>query len=147
MTRPLQHVEVEHRYSATPAEVWGVYTDHAGWSGWAGVPGSRLLIPGRADPNGVGSVRELGRWPITSREEVIDFEPPRRMTYRLVGGAIRLRDHLGEVVIEPDGDGTRLVWRCHFRAPLPGLGGFLRAGIELFFRRALIGLERRHFPG
>ena len=138
----MQHVEVVHRFNAPPQAVWDVYTDHARWSEWAGTPGSRLVKEGSRERNGTGAVRAfLGGL----REEVLDFEPPKRMTYRVVGGLFPIRDHLGEVTLEPDGDGTRLVWRCRFESRIPGLGGILQRFVTATFRRALRGLERHSF--
>ena len=77
----------------------------------------------------------------------MDFEPPKRMTYRLVGGIMPIRDHFGEVLFETNGDGTRIVWRCRFESKIPGLGWLLRRGVTGFFKGALKGLERVHFPG
>ena len=143
----MQKIEVEHRYAAPPQAVWDVYTDHAGWKDWAGVPKSRLAKEGSPDPNGVGCIRELGAGPSKALEEVMDFEPPKRMTYHLVGGIMPIRDHFGEVLFETDGDGTRIVWRCRFESKIPGLGWLLRRGVTGFFKAALRGLERVHFPG
>ena len=142
----MQQVEVERRFSAPPQAVWDVYTDHARWSEWAGFARSWLEVEGRPDRNGSGAVRAFGSGPVRAFEEVLDFEPPKRMTYRLVRGGLPLRDHLGEVVFEPDGDGTRVVWRCRFESKLPGLGGLLRVAVTRVFRQALEGLARRHFP-
>ena len=42
------------------------------------------------------------------------------MTYRVVRGGIPImKNHLGEVVLEPDGAGTRLIWRCRFDSRSP----------------------------
>ena len=144
--RTVKHVEVERRFDAPREAVWEVYTDHARWSEWAGFPGSRLEVEGRPDRNGSGAVRALGAGPLRAREEVLDFEPPKRMTYRVLGGPLPLRHHLGEVRFEPDGDGPRVVWRCRFESALPGLGPLLRVFVTRTFRRALDGLARRHFP-
>jgi hypothetical protein len=56
-----------------------------------------------------------------------------------------MRDHLGEVRLEPDGDGTLLVWRCRFESGIPGLGGVMRRLIGRLFERALEGLARQRF--
>jgi hypothetical protein len=77
---------------------------------------------------------------------VLEFEPPRRMTYRVVSGGLPMKDHLGEVLFEPDGAGTRVVWRCRFASRIPGLGGLQQRLVTRFFRAALDGLARRHFP-
>ena len=68
------------------------------------------------------------------------------MTYRLVSGGLPMKDHLGEVTFEPDGEGTRVVWRCRFDSRIPGLGGLLQRFVTRFFESALEGLARRHFP-
>lgn len=138
----MQHVEVTHRYAASPQAVWDVYTDHARWSEWAGFPGSKLLAEGSPDRNGKGAVRAFAGG---VREEVLDFEPPKRMTYTVVGGPFPIKEHLGEVSFEADGDGTRVVWRCRFEPRIPGTGALLQRFISGSFRRALAGLEKRGF--
>lgn len=133
-----QKVEVEHRYDATPEAVWAVYVDHARWSEWSGFGGSRLIKPGTPDLNGVGAIRGfVGR----TREEIMSFDPPKRMTYRLIGGLLPIKNHLGEVIFEADGSGTLVRWRCHFDSWVPGLGGPIQRMITGMFDRALTGLE------
>ena len=141
-TGSVRSVEVRHRFDASPQAVWDVYTDHARWSEWAGVPGSRLIEPGQVDPNGVGAVRGFAGG---LREEVLRFEPPKRMTYRVVAGLFPIKDHEGEVIFEPEGESTLVIWRCHFKSKIPGLGGLLERFITSTFRRGLEGLERHSF--
>ncbi len=143
---PMQRVEVERRFSAPVQAVWDVYTDHAGWSAWAGFQNSWLEVPGDTDRNGSGAVRGFGANGVKVFEEVIDFDPPKRMTYRVVRGGLPMKNHLGEVVFEPDGDGSRIVWRCRFDSKVPGLGPLLRFVVRRVFRGALEGLARHSFP-
>jgi uncharacterized protein YndB with AHSA1/START domain len=143
----VQEVEVIRRFAEPPERVFAVYTDHAGWSAWAGVGSSRLARPGRPDPNGSGALRVLGPGPFAASEEILDFEPPKRMSYRVVRGPLPLRDHHGEVHFEPDAGGTRVVWRCRFESGVPGMGWLLRAIVTRVFRRALEGLAARGLPG
>jgi SAM-dependent methyltransferase/uncharacterized protein YndB with AHSA1/START domain len=144
--RGMQQVEVERRFEASPAQVWKVYTDHAGWSAWAGLGRARLATEGSPDRNGVGAVRCFTTGGVSVFEEVLSFEPPKRMTYRVVRGGIPImKDHLGEVVLEPDGAGTRLIWRCRFGSRIPGLGAPMRWMVTRLFRQALEGLARRGF--
>ena len=144
--RAMQHVEVERRFEASPAEVWKVYTDHAGWTSWAGLGRARLETEGQPDRNGVGAVRCFSTGGVSTFEEVLSFEPPKRMTYRVVRGGIPImKDHLGEVVLEPDGAGTRLIWRCRFDSSIPGFGTPMRWLVTGLFRRALAGLAKRGF--
>ena len=61
-------------------------------------------------------------------------------------GGLPMKNHLGEVVFEPDGDGTLVTWRCRFDSKIPGLGGPLRVIVTRVFRTALDGLARHAFP-
>ncbi len=142
----MYEVEVRRRFSATPQEVWDVYTDHAGWSAWARIAPSKLIREGAPDRNGTGAVRRLGPGPAAADEEVIDFEPPKRMTYTVIRGLLPIRNHLGEVTFEPDGDGTLVVWRCRFESTLPLVGGLIQKVVTGIFRAALEGLARHRFP-
>jgi uncharacterized protein YndB with AHSA1/START domain len=139
----MQHVEVSHHFDAPPARVWERYTDHRGWTDWAGVGRVTLDATGEPPPNGVGCVRKITTGGFSVWEEVVAFEPERRMTYRLVRGALPIRDHLGEVLFAPEGDGTRVVWRCRFDSTVLGIGALLRLGIQHVFGRVLDRLARR----
>lgn len=139
-------VEVERRFAAPVEAVFAAYTDHARWNEWAGFSQSRLATPGEPDPNGAGAVRALGSGGVTVYEEVLEFERPKRMTYRIVRGGLPITNHHGEVLFEPDGDGTRVHWRCRFDSRVPGLGWLLRLFITRVFRNALEGLARHSFP-
>ncbi len=144
--RAMQQVEVERRFEAPPAQVWKIYTDHAGWSSWAGLGRARLETEGQPDRNGVGAVRCFTTGGVSVYEEVLTFEPPKRMTYRVVRGGIPImKDHFGEVLFEPDGAGTRLIWRCRFDSKIPGLGAPMRWLVTRLFRQALAGLAKRGF--
>jgi uncharacterized protein YndB with AHSA1/START domain len=138
----VQHVEVTQHIAAPIDAVWARYTDHVSWSRWAGLGRVRLARQGMPAPNGVGCVREIGSLGMTVQEEVLSWDPPHRMTYRIVRGGLPLRDHLGEVSFAPENGGTRITWRCRFESRIPGLGGAFRAVITSVFRRALRGLAR-----
>ncbi len=140
----MQKIEVTRVFNASPTAVWERYTDHAGWKDWAGFGHSKLHVPGREEPNGSGAVREFGQGPIKLYEEVIDFDAPKRMTYRVIRGG-PMKNHLGEVLFDAEGEGTRVTWRCQFDSKIPGLGGVQRRLVQSFFAKALQGLEKRYF--
>jgi uncharacterized protein YndB with AHSA1/START domain len=142
----VQEVEVRRHFDAPRQAVWDVYTDPLSWNDWAGIGRVRLARRGEPVPNGVGCVRAMGAGPVAIHEEVLAFDPPKRMVYRVVKGGLPLRDHLGEVTFEDDGGGTLVVWRCRFRSGVPGLGPALRVLVTRVFRRALEGLARHRFP-
>lgn len=146
-TKPacVQHVEVEQLIEAPVQQVWDRYTDHVGWAQWAKLGKVRLEREGVPAPNGVGCVREISNTGMKIYEEVLSFEPPRRMTYRLVRGAVPIKDHLGEVIFEPRERGTLVTWRCQFNSKIPGLGGLSRIFITRLFRNVLQSLSRTRF--
>lgn len=142
----MQNVEVTRVFSATPEQVWNVYTDHAGWKSWSGTKHSTLHVAGNPHGNGTGAVRCLGSYGFNAYEEILDFDPPKRMTYRVVKGVLGMKNHLGEVLFEPSGKGTKIIWRCRFDSTVPGFGPLIRLYITRFFRNALDGLARHSFP-
>lgn len=136
----MQHVEVIKTIDAPVEQVWNRYTDHVSWTQWAGFGKVRLEKQGVPPPNGVGCVRVFTSAGL--HEEVLSFDAPRRMTYRIVKGTVPIKDHLGDVSFEAQGNGTRIVWRCQFESRIPGLGGLFRMFITRTFRNALDGLEK-----
>jgi uncharacterized protein YndB with AHSA1/START domain len=139
----VQRVEAQQLIAAPVQVVWDRYTDHVSWTDWAGLGRVRLTREGVPAPNGVGCVREISSLGVKVYEEVLSFDPPRRMTYRIVRGGLPISDHLGEVVFEPRDGGTLVTWRCQFRSRIPGLGGVFRAFIARLFRNALRNLSHR----
>ena len=138
----MQQVEVTHHFRAPIERVWARYTDHVSWSQWAGLGKVKLAREGVPAPNGVGCVREFAAGGMGLQEEVLSFEPPHRMTYRIARRGWPMADHFGEVSFAPRDGGTDVTWRCRFRSQVPGIGGLMRAGITRTFSRALRGLER-----
>jgi uncharacterized protein YndB with AHSA1/START domain len=138
----MQQVEVVKVIDAPVQKVWDRYTDHVSWTRWAGLGKVRLAKEGVPAPNGIGCVRVISSAGVEVHEEVLSFDAPRRMTYRVVKGGIPIKDHLGEVNFEEQGAATLVVWRCRFESKIPGLGGAFRWLITRLFRNALNGLER-----
>jgi hypothetical protein len=72
-------------------------------------------------------------------EEVLEFEAPTRMKYRIVRRGGPIQNHQGEVFFKEEAGGTRVIWRCRFDT-WPGLGWMVRLGIGGFFRYLLRGI-------
>lgn len=135
-------IELQRRIPAPRQAVWNLYTDHCSWTEWAGVGRVRLDAEGSPERDGVGCVRVISNGPVSVHEEVVAFEPPKRMAYRVVRG-VGMKNHLGEVEFEEDGNATLVRWRCHFDPAIPGLGFLLRAITTRVFRQTLDGLEKQ----
>jgi len=144
--RAVQEVVVTKTFAAPRAAVWAAYTDHLAWNDWAHIGKVRLERKGHPSPNGVGCVRVISSGGISVREEVLRFDEPEKMTYRVVRGGLPIKNHLGEVLFDEDGCGNTIVtWRCRFESRIPGLGFVWRAIITKVFRDTLAGLAGRPF--
>lgn len=120
----MHEIRIQGEVPAPPQRVWDLYTDHCGWEEWAGVHEVVLRQPGYPAPNGVGASRVVRSRGIAVEEEVIAFEPPRRMVYRLVAGA-PIRNHQGEVQFSPCAAGTLVEWTVRFDPLIPFTGALL----------------------
>lgn len=132
---------VEARSLAAPDEVFAVLADAPRWQEWAGpvVPRSSWARTGTDAPGGVGAVRRLGSGPLSSREEIVAYDPPRHLGYVLLNGQTR-HGYRADVHLEPLPEGgTRISWSGSFTPPFPGTGPLMLVG----FRRLVGGFARR----
>ena len=131
---------VHTRSRAAPDVVFGIVADGARWREWAGpmVPGSMWEREGDPAPGGVGAIRKLGRRPVFAREEIVEYDPPRRLSYVVLSG-LPTRDYRADVDLSPDDGGTSIEWRGEFAPSVPGTGSLLR----VVLRRIIAGLARR----
>src|SRR5699024_5388985 len=95
-----------------------------------------LLRPGDAERNGVGAQRRLQPLPLLPAfvEEVITFEPERRLTYRAVSG-IPFRNYVGDVVLRPVGEGTAISYTISADNRIPGVAAALANGLLFALKR------------
>lgn len=141
----MQRVAVSKWIEAPPQAVWDLYTDHVSWQRWAGLGSVRLTEVGSPERDGAGCVREISRLGFRVLERVETFEPPTRMTYRVVGGMFPVRNHLGLVEFSTDGAGTRVDWSCQFEPVIPATSGVLRLIVNKTFTDVLEQLSRVDF--
>lgn len=125
----MQEILLESQVPAPPDAVWTVFTDHVGWERWAGVREVVLRQRGDPPPNGLGAIRVIRSNGVAIEEEITFFDPPQRMSYRLVGG-LPVHDYSGEVRLEPSEGGTAVRWSVRFRPWVPGTGRLLRLALE-----------------
>ncbi|OBK70642.1 SRPBCC family protein [Mycobacterium sp. 1274761.0] len=138
----LYHYVVSRHVEATPDTVWKVVSDHTGMAQWTPFRKAILEKPGTPHPNGVGAIRSLHLFGPPTREEVIEFDPPRRLRYRLLSG-LPFRDYIGEVTIEPEGVGSRLSTDIRFCTRIPGTQIFGPVAIRIATRAAARVAETR----
>lgn len=118
----MPQVFLQERFAASAERVFAAVTDHVAFGRWVGAD-IRVERAGTPAPNGLGALRAVCARGLTVREEVVRWEPPHAMDYRVVSGA-PLRRHLGEIRIVPEGGTARLDYRIRFDWPWY-LGGTL----------------------
>ena len=112
-----------------PQEIaWEVMTDHELYARW--IPRSQVYLETEGSPerNGVGAVRVFRIGPVGTYEEITAFEPPHRMTYRVLKVPLPVRNLRSELVLvgSEDGTGCDLHWDSWFEPVIPFTGGILR---------------------
>jgi len=111
---------------------------------------SVLEREGESAPNGVGSIRVLTAVGPPLREETIVYERPSRFSYALLSG-LPVRDHVGTVSLEADGNGTKVTYAVRTNPTLPVVGGVVVAVVKQGVKQLLNGIsaeaERRTAAG
>jgi hypothetical protein len=111
--------------SAPAGVAWAILVDTDHWPDWSVQEEAELEREGQTDRNGVGAIRKMRTGRYTVREEVTEFDAPRRFTYKLLSG-MPVRDYSATVTLEPQPSGTRITWRNSYRPSLPLTGPLLR---------------------
>jgi uncharacterized protein YndB with AHSA1/START domain len=138
----LHRYVVSRHVAADPTTVWNVISDHTGMTQWTPFRKAVLEVPGHPFPNGVGAVRALHLLGPPTREQILDFEPPHRLRYRLLSG-LPFSDYVGEITVDPEGTGTRLSTELRFRTRIPGTQLFGPVAIRVATRSAARLAEKR----
>ena len=125
---------VEANSTASPETVFAVLADAPSWQKWAGPAVPQSGWETGAPAGGLGAVRLLGFGPLSSREEIVAYDPPHRLAYVLRSGE-GLHHYRATVDLQaqPDG-GTHIVWSGTVETTVPGLA----APLIMVFRR-LVG--------
>jgi hypothetical protein len=128
-------VEVTHASSRPVHELFAELADHERLSRVFGVP-VRRIRDGEREPNGVGSVRRMGSWPLRLEETVTAIDPQRSIEYRITRGAGPVRNHRGRLDFASVGSGSRVVWTIDYDS-LPIVGSALKAMLSRALERGL----------
>jgi len=123
-------------YIDAPIErVWEILIDYPGYARIPGVQMSRMLEHGREHPMGVGAVRELRVAGTTFAEEILEFEPPRRLAYRIIRSRpLRIDHEMGRVELISRGSGTEVKWSTTFRLAIPLIGDALSRPLRVLMQ-------------
>ena len=132
---------VEARSDAPPEVVWPLLGEARRWREWSFLTSTGLERDGSPEPDGIGAVRRFTRFGVGSREEVVAWDPPRHLAYRILSG-FPVRDYRSDVTLEPAGAGTRIEWAGSYDLKWPGTGRLLQAVLPRMMQRFADDLAR-----
>jgi uncharacterized protein YndB with AHSA1/START domain len=140
----MPEIHLQGTVAAPRDAVWLVYTDHRGWTRWAGVKEVVLRQQGDPPPNGLGTIRVMRSGGIAIEEEITAFDPPKRMAYRLIGG-LPVKNYEAEVRFDESESGTAISWDVSFQARIPFTGALLARVMKSGLQDVLDRLARYQF--
>ena len=97
---------------ATLDDCSAVVENSAGYADWVSFfSKTEVLVPGRTDPDGVGSLRMFYNQEGRGIREVVNiYHKPRIYGYRVSGEESGLKDHQGVVALREVAGGTEIIW-------------------------------------
>jgi uncharacterized protein YndB with AHSA1/START domain len=136
----VHRIAAEATTEAAPAAVWALLADRSTWPSWSPLGSHAGERPGRdGTPDGLGGIARFVTGRKCVREEIVEREPPRRLSYTLLSG-LPLRDYRAVVELTPAGAGTRIRWSATFFPQRPGTGWIYRLALTRVFRGMVTGL-------
>lgn len=118
----METIDVSMHFDAPIEQVWELFTDYEGYTDIKEVSSAKLLQEGRDDRAGVGAVRQVRLQGITFVEDIVTFEPPNCLEYRVKKCTMPIRHEIGRMEFTPSKDGTDLHWTSRFEFPVPLVG-------------------------
>jgi uncharacterized protein YndB with AHSA1/START domain len=113
------HVEAEGVTRAAPEAVWELVANADSYHEWGPWSASGYQSPGDPAHGGVGAIRSMRYGHTITVERVLEAEKARRLVYTVVKG-IPVRNYRAEVMLTPDGAGTRIHWSADWDRTLGG---------------------------
>ncbi len=138
----MQQILIHQLVAASPDKVWAMLTDHSQFARWSGVKEVVLRQRGYPEADGVGAIRVIRDHGVAVEEEITAYEAPKRLAYRLISGA-PIRDHSGELRLEPQADRTQVTWEVLFEPKIPGTGALIRWVVGRQLAQVLVRLARQ----
>ena len=118
----MRTVKLERIIRAPVEDVFEWLTDATNYQRVPAVVRVTLVRPGDVAEHGVGAVRLLVTPLVRVMQEVVEYEPPRLIRYKLLNSSPALRHQEGCVTFEEVSGGTRVRWIAEFEIAAPFFG-------------------------
>lgn len=140
---PKQEIDVDGTTATAPAAVWALLDDSTSWPDWTPI---ESCVIERPRGEGRTEIRRFKTGRVTVREEIVEREPDRRLTYTLLSG-LAVRDYRAEIELTPGAAGTTVRWHTTFAPKLPGTGWIYRRALQKATEEFVDGLLARAAAG
>jgi hypothetical protein len=121
----MQTISVNVYIHAPIEDVWKVFSDHEGYTRMSKISYAKLLEEGQGDRNGLGAIREIHLAGGEYIEEIMVFEPPTRLDYKVRECSMPMEHDVGNIRLAVRDQGTEVQWSTTYRIKTPLLGGLL----------------------
>lgn len=142
-------IHVEKTLDMPIEKAFEVISDHQNYSLYAGIKEANLLRSGDEHKNGVGAIRQIKAGAMTLQEEIIEYDEPHVMEYRIISASpVNMVHPKGRIELAKVGDKTKVVWHSEFGFRFPLIGQWLDNWFGPRFSKAfsvlLRGMEKRY---
>ncbi|MES0875168.1 SRPBCC family protein [Sinimarinibacterium thermocellulolyticum] len=127
-----QQIRQHLRIRAPIERVFAFFADHERFVTLFGAR-CRRIVDGQDEPNGLGSVRRIGRGPLSFEETIVTFEKNRRIEYAITRGS-PIRNHRGTIDFRDDRGATVIDYVIRFEPKIPLTGSLIARGLKLAWR-------------
>ena len=105
-------IHVERTINKPIEEDFSILSDHVNYEQFKAIEQSNLLVKGKLETNGLGAVREIISGGSNLHEEIVAYDPPYKLGYKVVKSKPLPYDHqLGEITLKEEGEKTHVTWR------------------------------------
>jgi len=118
----METIEVDMHIDAPIEKVWELFTDYEGYTDIKEVSSSKILQEGHDERSVVGAVREVRLQVMKFVEDIVTFEPPSCLEYRVKKPTMPIRHEIGRMEFTPSNGGTDIYWTSRFEFPIPLVG-------------------------
>ncbi|MFJ1459862.1 SRPBCC family protein [Nocardia wallacei] len=125
----MRKVDLERTIQAPVADVFDWLTDATNFQRVPLVRRVTLVRPGNVAEHGVGAVRLVVTPLLRLSEEIVEYDPPRLMRYRILNSFPPLRSQDGVLRFDPVEGGTRVRWHAQFEVAAPFFADMYTVGL------------------
>lgn len=138
-------ITVQQKFKQSPEQVFEAFSKHSIYND-AFWPVQVERIRDSADPqnpDGLGSVRQMGFGPIKPvKEQIITLEPNQLIEYKLIGNPL-IKHHVGRLKFTTIDGGTLLTYEIELTAKLPLMSLPILAGLKVAIGVGLAKIARQ----